>query len=321
MFHEVKLDIKNYASLLIYTSSEKIKDKLVGLKSSIRHTIPITNVSFTKVDRENICYSNAIIINDLDTPKMYYDKESNVAILNISEQSLRLPDLTYISLTMFSKILADNNKFLLHSSSLMHQSKNGIVLVGDANAGKTSLAFELMSKFNCKLISNDHSILGIEDDKVKILGGTKDIQMRLGAIQKFFPDLYQKISIEADDVWNKKLIVNDFIDSSMILPENNDVALLKDVYSINTVDYGESFIRRKQNIDEFLYLYESMSKIVKGTYNYITGFDYPMPSIETEENLSKLSTLCKKIVEQGAVSEAKGSINGLARELVKKYER
>ena len=321
MFYEVKLDIKDYASLLVYTSSEKIKDKLVSLNSSIRHTIPITNSSFTEVDKGRICYSNSIIINDSNTPKMYYDKENNVAILNISEQLLRLPDLTYISLTMFSKILADNNKFLLHSSSLMHKSNNGIVLVGDANAGKTSLAFELMSKFNCKLISNDHSIIGLEDDEVKILGGTKDIQMRLGAIQKFFPDLYQKINIESDDVWNKKLIVNDFINPNMILQENNDVALLRDVYSINTVDYGESFIRRKQNIDEFLYLYESMSKIIKGTYNYITGFDYPMPSIETEENLSKLSTLCKKIVEQGAVSEAKGSINGLARELVKKYER
>ena len=321
MFYEVKLNIKDYASLLVYTSSEKIKDKLVSLNSSIRHTIPITNASFTMVDKEKICYSNSIIINDSDIPKMYYDKESNVAILNISEQLLRFPDLIYISLTMFSKILADNNKFLLHSSSLMHQSKNGFVLVGDANAGKTSLAFELMSKFNCKLISNDHSILGIENDEVKILGGTKDIQMRLGAIQKFFPDLYQRINIKSDDVWNKKLIVNDFIDANMILQEDNDVAPLKDVYSINTADYGESFIRRKQTIDEFLYLYESMAKIIKGTYNYITGFDYPMPSIETEENLNKLSALCKKIVEQGTVSEAKGSINGLARELVKKYER
>ena len=56
---------------------------------------------------------------------------------------------------MFSKILARQHKYLLHSSSLVHPSNNGFVLVGEANAGKTSLGFELMTNHNCKLISNE----------------------------------------------------------------------------------------------------------------------------------------------------------------------
>ncbi len=321
MLSEIELKIKDYATLLVYTNSAKIRNKLVDLKSSIRHTIPITEVYDKEVSSHDIKYHNAIVINNSPNSYMHYDKENNVAILNTNEDILRFPDLIYIALTMFSQILALKKIFLLHSSSLRHSSQNGIVLVGDANAGKTSLAYELMSKFDCQLISNDHSLIGIEDDKVKILGGTKDIQMRLGAIQKFFPELYQKINIESDDVWNKKVIVNDYIKEDLILPSKSDTSILSDVYSINTIDYGSSFIRRKPEVDEFLYLYESMAKIIKGTYNYITGFNYPMPSIESEEILDDLSKLCKKIVETGAVSEAKGSINGLALELVKKYER
>lgn len=321
MFYEIKLKIKDYATLNIYTSSKKLKDELIYVKSSIKRTIPITNVTYSEVDKNGICYSDSIIINDNDDKKLYYDKDYNVTILDVNGNEVRFPDLVYISLSMFSKILARTQKYLLHSSSLMHPSNSGFVLVGDANAGKTSLGYELMSKYRCKLISNDHSIIGIEDGQPKILGGTKEIQMRLGAIELYFPELYQKINMNCEDKWNKKLVVNDIVNPTLILDSNNDKAILSDVFSINTASLGSSFIRQKDKIDEFLFLYESMSRIIKGTYHYITGFDYPMPSMEDEKILYELSNLCKVMVEQCNVSEAKGSINGLAKELVRKYEK
>ena len=93
------------------------------------------------------------------------------------------------------------------------------------------------------------------------------------------------------------------------------------MFSINTSNLGNTFIRRKDKIDQFLYLYESMSRIIKGTYNYITGFDYPMPSMEDEKILYELSNLCKMIVENANVYDSKGTVKELARELVKKYEK
>lgn len=321
MMYEIKLNIKDYATLNVYTSSKNLKDKLIDIKSSIKRTIPITNASWKMVDKKNINYHDSIIINESCNKKMSYDKEDNLAILNAKSDDIRFPDLVYISLSMFSKMLARQQKYLLHSSSLVHPSSNGFVLVGEANAGKTSLGFELMTKYNCKLISNDHSIIGVEEGTPKILGGTKEIQMRLGAIELYFPELYKNIDIESDDKWNKKLVVNDIIDSSLILNESNDEAFLSDVYSINTYSYGNTFIREKDKIDQFLYLYECMSRIIKGTYNYITGFDYPMPSVEDEKTLYELSALCKTIVEKSSVYDSKGSVKGLAKELVRKYER
>lgn len=321
MLYEIKLKIKDYATLNVYTTSNKIKNELIDTKSSIKRTIPITSVVHSNVEQNDIKYLDSIIINDNNDKKMYYDKDCNVTTLYVNENELRFPDLIYISLSMFSKILSRTQKYLLHSSSLMHPSNNGFVLVGDANAGKTSLAYELISKHNCKLISNDHSIIGLEDGQPKILGGTKEIQMRLGAIELYFPELYQKINIDCKDKWNKKLVVNSIIDSTFILNDFEDKVVLSDIFSINTTSLGNSFIRQKSKIDEFLFLYESMSKIIKCTYNYITGFDYPMPSMEEEKTLYELSNLCKIIVEECNVSEAKGSINGLAKELVRKYEK
>lgn len=322
MFYEIKLKIKDYAVLNIYISSKKLKDKLIEAKSSIKRTIPITDATYSKVSQNDICYLDSIIINENNNKNMYYDKEYNVAILDVKEDELRFTDLVYISLSIFSKILARTQKYLLHSSSLMHPSNNGFVLVGDANTGKTSLGYELISKYQCKLISNDHSIIGIENGKPMILGGTKEIQMRLGAIELYFPELYQKINnMNCDDKWNKKLVVNDIIDPTLILDSNNDKATMADVFSINTASLGDTFIRKKDKVDEFLFLYESMARIVKGTYNYIVGFDYPMPSMEDEKTLYELSNLCKIMVEECSVSEAKGSIKGLAKELVRKYEK
>ena len=321
MFYEIKLKIKDYATLNIYTESKKLNDDLVNIKSSIRRTIPVTDAKSSIVNQCDITYLDSIIINEKNDKKMYYDKDYNVAILNAKAFEIRFPDLIYISLSMFSKILARTQKYLLHSSSLMHPSKNSFLLVGEANSGKTSLGYELMSKFHCKLISNDHSIIGIEEGQPKILGGTKEIQMRLGAIELYFPELYQKICMNCEDKWNKKIVINDIIDYTLILDNNNDKVRLSDVFNINTTNIGDSFIRQKAKIDEFLFLYESMSRIIKGTYNYITGFDYPMPSMEDEKTLYELSNLCKAIVEECNVFEAKGSINGLAKELVRKYEK
>lgn len=321
MIYEIKLNIKKYATLNIYTTSEKLKSKLIDIKSSIKRTIPITDATWRLVNKDSINFYDSIIINESCNKSMNYDRECNTAILNIENDAIRFPDLVYISLSMFSKILARQQKYLLHSSSLVHPSNNGFVLVGEANAGKTSLGFELMTEHNCKLISNDHSIIGVEDGVPKILGGTKEIQMRLGAVELYFPELYKKIDLECEDKWNKKLVVNDIVDSSLILNSTNDKAILSDVFSINTSNSGNTFIREKDSIDQFLYLYESMSRIIKGTYNYITGFDFPMPSVEEEKTLYELSDLCKTIVEKSNVYDSKGTVKGLARELVRKYER
>ena len=320
MIYEIKLKIKDYAVLNIYTSFESLKQKLISINNPLTRTIPITSTEISEIKNSDIKYFDSILIQKKDKKFMEYDKKNNFAFLNVNEEELRFPDLTYISLSMFSSILERVDKYLLHSSSLQIDDDKAIVLVGDANAGKTSLAYQLMSRHNSKLISNDHSIIGVEDNKVKVLGGTKEIQMRIGAIELYFPELYEKINLTCDDKWNKKIIVNEYIDDTLILPSDKDKIILSDIYSINTSNTSSSFIRKKDSVDEFLFLYENFSKIIKGTYNYIYGFNYPMPSMENDETLRKLSNMCNLIIENSNVFASKGSVSELAKTMVKRNE-
>ncbi len=317
MLYEIELKIKDYATLKVFTNYKIIKDNLISENTVIKRTIPITKITCNLIDKKNIIYKDSIIIFNSNKKTMFYDKENNVSVLNAKENEIRFMDLVYISLAMFSKLLTKQNKYLLHSSALLNPSNKAIALVGDANAGKTSLGYELISNYNYKLISNDHSIIGIEDNKVKIFGGTKDIQMRLGACELYFPELYKKIEEHPEDKWNKKIIINEKINQDCILSNDKDISEMSNIYSIVTGNFSESFLKRKDKIDEELFLYESLSKIIKGTYNYITGFEYPMPSMETEEILNNLFKLCKTISDQCKVYEAKGSIKCLAKVLSK----
>ena len=106
MIYEVKLNIKKYATLNIYTTSENIKNKLIDIKSSIKRTIPVTDASWKIVDKKDICFYDAIIINESSSKSMNYDIQNNVALLNIINDDIRFPDLVYIALSMFSKVLA-----------------------------------------------------------------------------------------------------------------------------------------------------------------------------------------------------------------------
>ena len=68
--YEIKLSIKNYATLTIYTSSNVIKSKLYG---SIKRTIPITDISCRETN--NFIYNDAIFINTFGKKSMNYDKK------------------------------------------------------------------------------------------------------------------------------------------------------------------------------------------------------------------------------------------------------
>ena len=321
--NEIRYDIKDYASLNVYTDSENIMKAINSFENSIKRTIPVTDISCTKIKNDNIKFENSIFITESKNKKMFYDKETNLCFLNVDSNELRGADLIYISLVMFSKILGSKKKFLLHSSSVVDSNNNGFVFVGSSNAGKTSMAYEMTRDYNCKLISNDHTVVGMKGETPTIFGGTKPVQMRLGAVELYFPELYEKVKVDCDNKWEKKIIVNDAIENGSILSSTNDVVPIKDIYSISAMNQDNCYIETKETIDQFLFLYDNLSRPIKGTYNYIVGFDYPMPSIEDDRILTNLSDFCKKVSESNDcnVHNAKGSLFELSKKMVKKYEK
>ena len=103
----------------------------------------------------------------------------------------------------------------------------------------------------------------------------------------------------------------------------NKTRHVTDIFQINLLgrDSEESFISTKNCVDQVLYLYEQLSKQIKSTYNLITGFDYPMPSFETEDNLLMLYNDIKIALNDTEVHMAKGSLDGISKRLVKLLEK
>ena len=319
---KISLSISEYSKLVVITNLESIVYKFKNNPSSITKTIPIREIFIEDYCDSNNYKNNTIFLLEDAKKQMIFDKENNFAYMTTKESEMRFPDLVYVLLTMFTNDLVKKSKYLLHSSSLEYDNDKSILLIGDGGAGKTSLAYKLIKDYDYKLISNDHTLLTVKDGLFTSLIGTKDIEMRYGVIKNSFKDIEENLpSYDGEDLWKRKIIINDFLTEENFATDKE--RHVTDVFQINLLgsSAGENFVSTKNYVDQILYLYEQLSKQIKGTYNLITGFDYPMPSLETEENLLALYNDIKIALENTKVHMAKGSLDELPKRLVKIIEK
>ena len=316
---QIKFKVENYAEINFYTDIEKVKDLILIESQKITKTIPITDIEVFHVDKSNINMKDALIIKSGSEKKLEYDKDSNAAIVSINDD-LRLFDITYILLEMFENSLIRNKKYLVHSSALKYDDDKSILLLGDANAGKSSLAYSLMNDYGMKLISNDHTLVGFENNKLKTYAGTKLLEMRNGIILEKFPNLLDKVIINKDNnIWNNKTIINKYIDKNLF--SNNDITHVTDVFQISVTNGGDAFLQTKDHYDQRLILYQRICDELKGNYNLILGFDYPMPSLESFEVLNSINNDIKGCLANTEVHIASGPIKQLTKKMVNQIEK
>ena len=316
----IKLKIHNYSTISIYTVLDDVANEFLNNKYKVMKTIPVTDIEVENVATEFIDSRNAMLIMQGKENTINFDINSNSVFITIKDTRIRILDYIYMLLQMFSNDLCNSKKYLLHSSALKYDDNKSILLVGDANHGKSTLAYNLISNYGMQLISNDHTLIGKEDSVLKIFSGTKLLELRYGVIDKYFPDFQYLIEgISEEDLWQRKIIINDYIDKSMI--STDDKTIVSDIYQVDLCENGNCFLKTKDYIDQRLFLYEHLSKQLKGTYNLITGFDYPMPSVETPEKLQTLNDQIKSYLENVNVHMCKGSIHELSKVMVKKLEK
>lgn len=316
----IKIDfqIQNFSKISIITDMVDVVEQIKQKQTTMSKTLPITKISYFDKNQE-VLDKDVIYLFNSNEKRMQFDKKNNIAYMFSPTNGVRLPDIVYVLLEMFSNQLLNQEKYLLHSSALQYDDNKSILLIGDGNAGKTSLAYKLMRDYKYKLIANDHVVLNFDQNHLYSLGGTKEIEMRMGIIESHFPELSKEEEVPFDKLWSKKTIINDRIDQSLIA--KNEPTIVTDIFQINVAEGGTSFVSKKDKIDQLLYLYEQLSKIIKGTYNLITGFEYPLPSLESEENLQTLYKNIKSSLDTTTVYMAKGSLDELSKEMVKTIEK
>lgn len=316
--YKIELDILDLSKIYIFTDLNSVYETIKNRPDKLTKTIPITNININKTDKvEMYKYKyNTIILLDGFVKNMFYNKEDNITFMVSPDDDMRFPDLVYTLIVMFANNLIEQRKYLIHSSAIKYDDDKAIILTGDANSGKSSLAFKLMDTYGYKLISNDHTLIGLENDKLTAYTGTKELEMREGILKDSFNDYFVKLGLENDkDVWSRKLIINDSIPQDLI--STDDKAIVTDIFQIDIISRGKSFIKTKEYVDQRLYLYEQLSKIIKGTYNLITGFSYPMPSIESYDRMCKVDEDVRNTLLNTEIHMAKGTLNGVSKEMVK----
>jgi len=313
------ISINDISTLALYTNINSINTKMQNNIESLTKTIPAIvkycgKVSSITEDR------NYITILEFDKKIINVNKDTNTASLFSPQDNFFFPDFVYLAIGMFANDLQSKGYYFVQSSVVKYDDKHSIMLIGDPNAGKTSLAYSLMKNNNYKLISNDNVLVTMKDGNLLTCCGTKMVQMRYGGIKLYFPEILPYVSVDEEDRkrddWDIKLYIDKYLKERGF--EFSDDSIVTDIYNITTFKSGDTFIRKREKIDEILLIYEHLTKQIRSSRYALPGYEYPLPSFEDERYLKERYDLATKICDNTEVYDARGTIDELSKRLVKK---
>ena len=310
----------NESYISLYSDLEKIFNKLSNDSKSILKTIPCEIIYQGNVSEitEN---SNYITVLNSQKRTINVDKNKNIINMTSTNEEFRFPDLTYAILGMLSNVLAKEDIFLLHSAAVTNEEKKSILIMGDPGSGKSTLAFHLIKNNNYKLLSNDITAIKKVDNQIKILGGTTHMQMRLGAIKLYYPEIINSIEKKNSNgnEWDTKLFVNNVLTDKNIYTDNDTT--VNNIFHVTTASNLDFSIREDEFVDNYLYIYEQLIRQIRNTRNLIVGYDYPLESFESNETNKKVAELAKFIAQNINVFDTRGNIKEVAKEMVYRNEK
>lgn len=313
------INVNNISTIALYTDIDNINIKMHNSIESLTKTIPAVieycgKVSNIKEER------NYITILEYNKKIINVNKEMNIATLFTPQNDFFFPDFVYLAIGMLANDLQSKGYYFLQSSVIKYDDKHSIMLIGDPNAGKTSMAYNLMKNNNYKLISNDNVLVNVQNGKLLTHCGTKMVQMRYGGIKLYFPEILPYVTIDKEDKnrneWDIKVYIDKYLKEKGFEYANNSI--VTDIYNITTFKSGDTFIRKRERIDEILLMYEHLTKQIRSNRYALTGYNYPLPSFEDERYLQERYNLSKQICENTDIFDARGTIDELSKRMVKK---
>ena len=258
---------------------------------------------------------------------IYINTEENVGLrcgdkgmtLRFPAQNLTESNLIYLAYPLLEKQFAQMGLSSCHSACVC---KNGeaTLIIGEAGAGKTSLAVNLCQNYGFSLISNDMTLIGLDGDGIAAYGGTKFLNLRLLSVKNNMESLLYLFRNDIADEWTNKITImaqDVGIDTEYgVVPITNVVHVrLDDRENDLKVTAGDSWR------NNFL-LYQNLSSHIRGqAATFVDASGHPMgyiPSYETEETYLKRQELINRINAckgyyyiNGSLTELLGFINSL----------
>lgn len=131
----------------------------------------------------------------------------NCIYMRYPKSELTDSNIAYVVRYLLEKQYGEDGKATCHSACVSKDGY-GILLLGGAGSGKTSMAVNMCLQRGYKLVSNDQTVIGLFNNNLYAYGGTKFINFRYSSVKENMPYLEKKIFPEVpEDVWNEKRLV------------------------------------------------------------------------------------------------------------------
>lgn len=255
---------------------------------------------------------------DISKPIVVTDQKM---IVNYPGSELTESNLLYLGFSFLEKQFGEMGVCSCHSACVVKDGE-ATLLIGEAGAGKTSLAINLCQQYGYSLLSNDMTLIGEDDGYIYACGGTKFVNLRLLSVKSNMPSLLYLFQNDNKDLWTNKVSV---MANNIGIEEEYAITPIKNILFVH-IDARDKF--KVANGDSWrnnFLLYQNVSAHIRGTAStFVNKKGYPIgyiPSFETEDTYNRRMKLINSInvspnyhYVSGSLGEVLEYIDSLSRE-------
>lgn len=187
------------------------------------------------------------------------------------------------------------------------------LVFGEKGAGKTSVILDLCSNFGYKLIGNDLCLIGDNNNRLSVIGGTKFFFLRKESVSRNLPELGGLFSNKNVDPWLNKILVEP---ERVCVKKEIDILPLAKVFLVH-VDETKSedgfYTQNRKDLNTKLYLNENFSRYIRNTTSAILGgedyeFLYYLPSFDTSRYFEKRKRIIDLLINNIGICYVSGNL-------------
>ncbi len=289
----------------IESSFNSLHDYL--LTNDIETIIPTLNKNVKTKPSIKIFFENTNEVS-LD----YLIKEKKINIKGLWDKNFNPQSIIFSWIPWLEQLIQKEKMYTIHSSSVSKKGK-GLLFIGCSGSGKSTLALELCKEYGFNFISNDRTAIREHE----IIGGTKILNFKLGALKKYFPKYITAKEELFKNPWHsyKRLDSRDL----GINLENNFVELEK-IYLIRI----DESVREVNSFDCLdgkykVLLYQELSNWIRGSNILLFNMSKPCPNFDTDFLSAQRVELINKIVDGKKIKTLHGPLKGISKYLNELY--
>lgn len=288
--------------------------------------------SFFKENSFRLTFPNLkIIVSDFENVKymlkyrncLEQDKKINCTddFIEIYYPGKNLTDsnIAYVSRYLIEKQFAENSMATCHSACVEKDGK-AILLLGGSGSGKTSVALNLCLYHNFSLISNDQTLIGLENGILYAYGGTKFLNLRYSSISENVPSLIGLFNCDNIESWSDKIIVQA---SDLGINEQYNPVEITEIYILHVDNRENNFYEKKgDNWAHNFNLYQNLTENIRNSNSAIVDIKgHPIgyvPSYDSENNFLKRVEMIELIDNNPNYKYLSGSLNEILEYILNK---